>query len=81
MCKGDNPKSFNLNSSNFGSFIQVFGLRHILLFGVCLQHLKRKIKILFFSRKIVTSLAYIFTLENTWSRSFLSVKNLFMNRL
>ena len=49
-------------------------------FGVGLQHLKRKIRHFIFSGKIVTSLAYIFTMKKALVKIILAVKFLFINR-
>ena len=64
MYKGGNSKSLNLNSSNCGDpFKCLDSVKHVLLFGVGLQHLKRKIINFIFFRKNSDFPCHLFTME------------------
>ena len=75
-------KSLNQNSSKWWDFVQVFGpqLSIFYYFGVDSQHLKQKLEEKKNSGKIVTSLAYIFTMVKALVKIIFGRKIFICNR-
>ena len=74
-------KSFNQHSNKYRDFVQAFGPQLSIFYHLVLVRSisNEKLENLFFSGKIVTSLAYIFTMEKSPSQDYICLLNFYLS--